>query len=196
MTSVNGAVVEQLLDHLDPCGEAHGVGLAELTEVDDRRRRRVVRVARRRGEPCRGVGWRAARRAGRRARDDADRGGSSPPPRSPPGAATTPGDEAVGGRVVGVSRNVSSTTRPTWSLSRSPTPAVSTPERSSNAGVWIAPAAHTTRSAAITSPSAVTTPVARRCSEPDRGHDAVGDHVEVRPRHRRIEVRVARCSTG
>ena len=35
-------VVEQLLDHLDPGGEAHGVGLAELTEVDGRRRRRVV----------------------------------------------------------------------------------------------------------------------------------------------------------
>ncbi len=55
-----------------------------------------------------------------------------------------------------------------WSFSPSPTPGVSTPLRSRIAGLWIAPALTTTRSASSWTPSAVSTPIARRSSNTTR----------------------------
>ena len=55
-----------------------------------------------------------------------------------------------------------------WSCRPTPTPGVSTPDRSKIAGEWIAPAASTTRSADITSPLASSTPIARRPSKTTR----------------------------
>ena len=105
-------------------------------------------------------------------------------------------DETVGGRVVAVPQR--QLDDPPDVVARAPRrhPAVSTPERSSNAG-------------AVDRPGGAHDPVGSdhvavggddpgrpSLHEADRGHETVGDHVEVRPRHRRLEIRLVAARAG
>ena len=77
-----------------------------------------------------------------------------------------------------------------WSFNPSPTPGVSTPLRSRIAGLWIAPALITTRSAARSAPSVGLDPDRPAVVEHDPVDVDVTHDLEVRPGADRVEVRL------